>query len=163
MPRMCTVCAHAERAAIDRAMVARNAIPALSREYSLSEDALSRHKAIHLPLILVKAEAVREVARADDLLLQANRLYTNAVEIMDAARGAGDGDLALKAIGAAGRILALLGELLGELDRRPVVNLLLAPEWLQVRAVLLEALQPHPEARTAVSERLAALEAARNA
>jgi len=54
----------------------------------------------------------------------------------------------------------LLAKLLGQLDERPQVNVLMAPEWLQVRAALLTALAPHPEARRAVAAALVTLEAA---
>ena len=67
------------------------------------------------------------------------------------------------AIDTAGRVLSLLGELLGELNRQPQVNVLVSPEWLTVRGVLLEALSAYPEARVAVVGRLAALEAGRDA
>jgi hypothetical protein len=48
--------------------------------------------------------------------------------------------------------------LLGELDEHPV-NVLISPEWLELRAVIVTALEPHPEARGAV---LGALEGAGN-
>jgi len=54
----------------------------------------------------------------------------------------------------------LLAKLLGQLDERPQVNVLMAPEWLQVRAALLMALAPHPEARRAVAAALVTLEGA---
>ena len=41
--------------------------------------------------------------------------------------------------------------LLGDLDDRPVVNVLVSPEWQQVRAQILAALDPYPEARFAVA------------
>jgi len=53
----------------------------------------------------------------------------------------------------------LLAKLLGQLDERPQVNVLMAPEWLQVRAALLMALAPHPEARRAVAAALVSFEA----
>jgi hypothetical protein len=46
--------------------------------------------------------------------------------------------------------LELLGKLAGELDERPVVNLNISPEWLELRAVIVGALEPHPAAHTAV-------------
>ena len=55
--------------------------------------------------------------------------------------------------------LELLAKLMGELDARPVVNLVVSPEWLQVRATLLMVLSPYPEARIAVAGALAALDA----
>jgi hypothetical protein len=44
----------------------------------------------------------------------------------------------------------LLGKLAGELDERPVVNLNASPEWLELRAVIVGALEPHPAAHRAV-------------
>jgi hypothetical protein len=41
---------------------------------------------------------------------------------------------------------------LGELDERPQVNVLISPEWLELRAVIVGALEPHSEARGAVLE-----------
>ncbi len=54
----------------------------------------------------------------------------------------------------------LLAKLLGQLDERPQVNVLMAPEWLQVRAALLTALAPYAEARQAVAAALVSIEAA---
>jgi len=45
----------------------------------------------------------------------------------------------------------------GEIDRRPQINILLAAEWLAVRAELLDALGDYPAARQAVAARLVAL------
>jgi len=53
----------------------------------------------------------------------------------------------------------LLAKLLGQLDERPQVNVLMAPEWLQVRSALLTALASHPEARLAVTTALMVVEA----
>ena len=50
--------------------------------------------------------------------------------------------------------LKLLAKLLGELDERPVVNLNVFPEWLELRAVIVGALEPHPDARGAVLRNL---------
>ena len=67
------------------------------------------------------------------------------------------------AIGQVRRNLELLAKLIGQLDTRPTVNLLIAPEWLTVRATLLSALAPYPDARSAVAGRLAEREADRRA
>jgi len=53
----------------------------------------------------------------------------------------------------------LLAKLLGQLDERSQVNVLMAPEWLQVRAALLTALAPYAEARQAVAAALVSIEA----
>ena len=55
--------------------------------------------------------------------------------------------------------LELLAKLLGELDERPVTNVMVSSEWVSVRTAMMEALSSHPEARVAVAERLKELEA----
>jgi hypothetical protein len=77
---------------------------------------------------------------------------------MSQARQRGDGDTALKAMDRIRRQIELQAKLLGELDERPQINVLLAPEWLTVRAALLEALGPCGEAP--VAQHLRELEAA---
>ena len=45
----------------------------------------------------------------------------------------------------------------GEIDDRPTVNLFLSPQWQETLQVVLIALEPYPEARLAVADRLAEL------
>ncbi len=163
MPRACTVCSHPEHDAINAALVARMSLRGIARKYFGSvkaEDALARHKADHVPAVLVKAAHAREIAHADHLLEEANRLYQVATAIMEQHQ-ADKPDTALRAIQTAGRLLELLGELLGELNRTPQVNILVAPEWLHLRTVLLQALAPYPEARAATAAALLEVEASR--
>ena len=155
MPRSCTTCTHPDREAIDEALVSGSALSALSAKYRVSEDALGRHKANHLPAKLVMAQAAEEVAQADTLLGQVRSLQQRALDILDKAEEAGELRTALGAIREARGNLELLAKLLGELDDRPQINVLVSPEWLELRAVIVGALDPHPEARGAV---LAAIE-----
>jgi len=60
MARACTVCAHADRPAIDRALVAGGVLAAIAAKYRVSPDAVERHSAAHLPRALVKAQAAQE-------------------------------------------------------------------------------------------------------
>ena len=69
---------------------------------------------------------------------------------MEHAESAGDLRTALAAISQARGNLELLGKLAGELDDRPVVNLNVSPEWLELRTVIVGALEPHPEALSTV-------------
>lgn len=55
--------------------------------------------------------------------------------------------------------LELLGKLLGELDERPTVNVLVLPEWAAIRGAMVKALRPYPEARQAVAVALVQIEA----
>ena len=131
----------------------------IADRFAVSKTALIRHKDAHLPPSLLKAKEAREVARADDLLSQVRDLQSRALAILESAEASGEHRTALAAIAEARRNLELLGKLAGELDERPVVNVLISAEWIAIRTVLLEALMPHPQASTAVAERLVELEA----
>ena len=67
-------------------------------------------------------------------------------------------DLVLRTYDRIQNQLELVAKLIGELNDQPQVNILIAPEWLTVRAALLSALAPFPEARRAVAERLLLME-----
>jgi len=159
MPRRCTVCDHPERNGIDDALVSGAPYRSVARRFGLSESAVYRHKTEHLPARLLKAREAEEVAQADDLLEQVRHLQTHALDILDRAEKTGDLRTALAAISQARGNLELLGKLAGELDERPVVNLNVSTEWLELRAVIVGALEPHPAAHRAV---LKALKSASN-
>jgi hypothetical protein len=159
MPRTCTVCGHPECEAIDRALVAGESTGKISGRYrTIDERALRRHRANHLPAALARAKEAEEVAVADDLLGQVRDLQERALAILDKAEGSGELRTALGAIREARSNLELLAKLLGELDERPI-NVLISPQWLELRTVIVTALEPHPQARGAV---LSALEGAGN-
>jgi hypothetical protein len=157
--RTCTVCGHDEAHAVNVALVAREPYRAISRRSGLSKDALKRHSQEHIPELLVKARHAVESADADDLLERVESLQERTLAILETAEDSGELRTALGAIREARSNLELLAKLLGELDERPQVNLYLSPEWLELRAVIVTALEPHPEARGAV---LGALEGAGN-
>jgi hypothetical protein len=159
MPRSCTVCEHPDREAIDEALVGGASNRSLASLYDVSEAAVRRHKANHLPARLVMAQAAEEVAQADDLLDQMQDLQARTLAILEAAESTNQHRTALSAIREARSNLELLAKLLGELDERPVTNILFSAEWVSVRTAMMEALGSYPQARLAVAERLSELEA----
>jgi hypothetical protein len=150
MPRVCTVCEHPSREAIDRALVGDTSNRSLASLYDVSEAAVRRHKANHLPAKLVMAEQAAEIAEADNLLSQVRDLQSRTLAILEAAEASKQHRTALSAIREARSNLELLAKLLGELDDSPTVNILVSPEWLELRAVIVGALEPYSEARGAV-------------
>jgi hypothetical protein len=160
MPRNCTVCTHPDKAEIDEALVAGVSSAEIAGRYrTVGERAIRRHRRNHLPEKLAKAQEAGEVAQADTLLEQVRDLQERALDILDKAEEAGELRTALGAIREARGNLELLAKLLGELSDQPQVNVLVSPEWLELRAVIVTALEPHPEARGAV---LRALEGPEN-
>jgi len=155
MPRQCSVCAHASLHAINKALVAGTALRDIAGQFGLSKSAVERHQAEHLPKLLTLAKGEADVTHALDVLQQLRTINAAALTVLRDARTAKDGDLALKAIDRIHRQIELQAKLLGDLDERPVVNVLLSPEWAQLRGQLVAALAPFPAARVAVAAVLA--------
>jgi transposase len=161
VPRTCTVCSHPEREAIDEALVSGASNRSIASKCGVSEAAVRRHKANHIPAKLALAAKKREEAEsaeADDLLGRVEDLQERTLAILEAAEDTGELKTALSAIREARGNLELVGRLTRELDERPI-NVLISPEWLELRAVIVTALEPHQEARYAV---LRALEGSGN-
>ncbi len=160
MPRRCTVCAHPKVEAIDMALVAGEPYRSVANRYeSLSQASVQRHSENHLPATLAQAKEAEMVAHANDLLEQVRDLQVRTFAILEAAEASEQHRTALSAIREARGNLELLAKLLGELDDRPTVNVLISPEWLELRAVIVGTLEAHPAAHRAV---LRALESVGN-
>jgi hypothetical protein len=114
-----------------------------------------------VPAALARAHEAAEVVQGDSLLAEARFLQARALRILRKAEQEGDLRAATAAIREARASLELLARLMGELEDRPQVSLVLTSEWSTVRAAILEALEPHPAARADVSLRLVALQAAK--
>jgi len=67
-------------------------------------------------------------------------------------------ELALKVAAQLKGQTELLAKLMGDLQQEGTVNIAVHPEWVKVRATLISALAPFPEARVAVAAQLVALE-----
>lgn len=150
MPRSCTLCEHPKRPEIDRALVGETSNLSVSSLFGVSESAVRRHKANHLPAKLVMAHQEEDVREALDVVRQLKAINATSLHILKEARDQGKLSTALQAIDRIQRQIELQAKLLGELDERPVVNLNVSPEWLELRAVIVGALQPHPDALGAV-------------
>jgi len=100
MGRLCTICSHTEREAINGALVGSQPLHTIASRWSVSKTALLRHKTSHLPETLVKAEAAAAAAEGDTLLDRYEQASRETSEILEEARTAGkkDNNLALKAI-----------------------------------------------------------------
>ncbi len=99
MPRVCTVCSHERRAAIDRALVEGRPIRRIAAEFGVAESSLHRHRG-HIAAA-VEAEAK---GRAEALGDQIDDLRGRCLAIFDRTE-ATDPRVALA---AAGRVTALL-------------------------------------------------------
>jgi len=160
MPRSCTICSHDARAGIDKALVGGASNRSLASLYDVSEAAMRRHKGSHLPARVAKAQEVEDVREALDVIKQLKAINAASLNILKEAREQGKQGTALAAIDRIHRQIELQAKLVGELDDSPVVNIIISAEWIALRAVIVAALAPHHEARSAL---LRAIEGAGNA
>jgi hypothetical protein len=150
MPRVCTVCSHDERDAIEDAFIAGTPKRRIATRYGVTEQALRRHIREHLPELLALARDAERAARADTLLDRVEHLQQRTEAILAATEGTDLYGVQLGAIREMRRNLELIGEVTKELDRTPTLNLHLNPEWISLRTAIVLALEPHPDARESV-------------
>ncbi|MDP9438680.1 MAG: hypothetical protein M3P49_08040 [Actinomycetota bacterium] len=123
--------------------------------YGVSYDALRRHKANHLLPETRERLATDEELADVDVLAEMRALYRRMLAFLERAEEA-DAWPAVRAFHAeARRDLELLAKLVGDLDERPQVNVVIAP---RVQEAILNALAPYPEARIAVADALEEIE-----
>jgi hypothetical protein len=153
MGRSCTICLHPDRAAIDRSLVSGTSFRDLAGQWSVTKSALHRHKQEHLPAHLAKAHEEESIGQAIDVVRQLRAINAACLEILQTSRAEKKHSISLKAVDRIERQISLQAKLLGELQETgPTVNVLVAPEWREIKVNILAALSPFPEARSAVSK-----------
>jgi hypothetical protein len=171
MGRMCTVCSHEKRQEIDKALVSGATHREVSERFRLSPSAVYRHKQGHLSERLKRAfeaketrqavelvqhraeEKAKEIGQALDVVQQLRAINSATLQVLQQARESEKHSLSLQAVDRIHRQIELQAKLLGELQETgPQVNVLIAPEWHEVRVHVLQALTPYPDARAAVAE-----------
>jgi len=150
--RPCTVCQHPQRDEINKLLAPSDAnFAAISRDFAgITEDSLRRHKESHIPEALTKAEDAKEVTEANTLLKDIRGLRERATIILDKAEKAGDLKTALLGIREARGCIELLAKVEGQLNDRPQINILVNPQWVELRTLIINALEPYPQAKEAV-------------
>lgn len=167
----CLVCSHREAVAINVAIARGVSVTALSRRYKISSDSIYRHSANHLPPPLrAKLIAGPELEGVDLESLRSNEsqsLLANLVALrnrlfgsLDVAEEAADSTMVARIAAQLHRNFELVGKLLGDLasGSTSVTNVLITPQYVELRVELVRALAPYPEARQAVASALRLIE-----
>ncbi len=156
----CKVCSHPDLPAIDAALVEGTSRRTVADRFGLHASSVQRHKDAHLSPALVQAMR-SEPERAISVLDRVDSLANRVERMIDAAEAEGKPGLMLSGVKELRALLELSGKARGELKPDGVhvtFNLATNPEWLQARTVLVQALQPYPDAIEAVSTALLELE-----
>jgi hypothetical protein len=169
----CTICSHDKRHQIEIGLVHRLSARVLAHRFGVSESALYRHKQSHLsPQIAAAILAAEKPSDIDLEALQASesegllaQLVTQRARLQthsELATELGDVRSAVACERAITSNLELVGKLLGQLVQHHEVrstSVLISTDYIQLRSVLVNALQPFPEAARAVAVALHQLEA----
>ena len=152
MGRICTICSHEQRFAIEELLATRQSTyRGIARKYGVSEDAVSRHvKAGHVSQLLALAADAERAARADTLLDRIEALQHRIEAFLSRVEHTDNYSATLGAFREMRSNLELIGEVTRELDRAGTINLELTVEWQEVKAVLVNTLASYPEAQQAV-------------
>jgi hypothetical protein len=162
--RRSTVSDHPDRARIERDLALGRPLQRIAKKYGISKDSAWRHKK-HLPPQLKAALAGHALRPEQDLekirVEESESLLSNLAAqrarlllSQDAALEAEQFGLVAQLSNSIHRNLELVGKYLGEFAQHSVstsISILVAPEYLQLRANLLSALRQHPEAARAVA------------
>jgi hypothetical protein len=112
--RVCTVCSHAERELIDRALVGQQPNLHVARRYGVTEQALRRHQAAgHVAVVIAKAQVAAEATSGERLLVQLVELLDEAAGVLERAKSLGDDRLVLAAVREARGVLETLATVQG--------------------------------------------------
>ena len=153
MGRQCTVCCHKDVEEINSLLICSDSLRAIARQFGLSKDALARHKESHIPELLAKSTELKaevESIQGNQTLAEVRELKVKALDILADAQGAGDLKTALMGIREARGCLELCLKAEGQIKEGPQVTIINNPEWVDLRTVIIQALDIYPEAREAV-------------
>jgi len=158
LARPCSICTHSARAEIDAKIVSGETFRTIADEYGVSESALKRHKK-HISEAVVDAERQKAVSNTARMLKELSRGFDSLARAADHAEAVGDyktmAHLWKTASDLAKPLLTISGDLPGD---GTTVNIYHSPEWVKIRAVILRALEPHPEIRLLLAAALAEVE-----
>ena len=160
MARACSVCTHLRVSEIDSEIIRGASYRDIAGRFDVSKSAVGLHALSHVPEALARAADAASRVTAAGLVAQLQGLYMVGLEILEETRESGNHTCALHAIARLEKLVELQGRVAGELVDRQIVeqrSSAFDSQWLELRALILRALVPHPEAAAAVRSALAAV------
>ncbi len=153
MGRTCTVCNHKDLEEINKLLLSGEPYRTIADQYDLSKTALIRHKESHISELLSKSTDLKaevESIQGNQTLSEVRALKARALEILAEAQGAGDLKTALMGIREARSWIELCMKAEGQIKEGPQITIINNPEWVELRTLIIGALEPYPLAREAV-------------
>jgi hypothetical protein len=155
MPKTCTICEDPRRDEFDRRARIEDNIAKIAQDFALSYDAFYRHvKANHHIREVTAIPTSAELATSEDIYKEIERWHTEAKDLQRTAKADGDIKTALLGLEKALKCLELMLKIHGQIPEGPQINILVLPEWLELRSTIIQSLRPYPEALEAVRDAL---------
>ena len=121
MPKRCSVCTHEKREEIDQALIRGDTYRSISQIYTISPDALSRHKKNgHIVKEVVESHQVEVIERSEDVWAQIDFWSGEIESIYQEAKQKQEKSLALTAIDKAMKLVALTAQIRATSGEGPV-------------------------------------------
>ena len=106
-----------------------------------------------LPELISKSKDLKsevESIQGGGALAEVRSLKAQALEILQKAQDTGDLKTALLGIREARSCLELVFKAEGRIQEQPIVNITLNAEWIELRTLIINALDQYPQAKEAV-------------
>lgn len=151
---VCAVCTHKNIKKINEQLTAGESCRRIASQYGLHYQAVTRHKKNHLPEALLEGHKAEAVTHADALLTDLQNTKDTALWFLNEAREAKDLKAAAPLISAACKVIELLAEVRGQIDRKAEINIILNPEFVQFKQNILSVVNSCPECKRRLLEAL---------
>jgi hypothetical protein len=154
MGRKSKIEAHPKRNIIVRRIASGDEFSDIIRDFpDLTWDDLDYYKQNKLPKIISKSPELKtevESVQGTDTLTEIRSLKAKAMSILEQAEGAGDLKTALLGIREARGCLETCLKAEGQIRDGPQITIINNPEWVELRTLIITALDEYPQAKAAV-------------
>ena len=117
MSQVCGICTSPNRLEVDRALIAGRSLAGIAREFGVSVDCLSRHKAGHLSRQLLKSAEIRELVSLDTLASDVAMMRERCLDVMERARKRNWLNTELRSLGELRSVYTFMTSLCLDLER----------------------------------------------
>ena len=154
MGRKSKIESHSKRNIIVKRLASGEEYSDIIRDFpELTWDDLDYYKQKKLPELISKSKDLKaevESIQGTDTLAEVRGLKTKALSILEQAQEAGDLKTALLGIREARGCLETCMKAEGQLKDGPQITIINNPEWVELRTVIIAALDEFPQAKAAV-------------
>jgi len=153
MSRKCQICIRDDCSVINAALLSGESNRSIAKRFDIDHNSVQRHRK-HIPEALTRAKEAEVVCTADALLTDLQQTKETALWFLNEAREAKDLRAAAPLISAACKVIELLAEVRGQIDRKAEINIILNPEFVQFKQNILSVVNSCPECKRRLLEAL---------